>query len=688
AVNPWGFNYELPKVALFRGLTLLMAAASLLAYAVGGVSRGAAISRWLRRPLAWPVLLVAGAVLLSTLTSLAPLVSLWGSYQRQQGAYLLLSFILWTLLVAVHLRTPAQRRRLVTAIVVAGSLVALTPFAEAIRWHENPFTWRPGGALGNPIFLGAYLIMVIPFTLAKVTHSLGKVLCKPRPRRFPVSLRGLLPWGVMLALQLLALLVTQSRGPWVGALAGLVLFAALVLWPTHRRLVLSGLVVAGVLMGTLVAGLNFGVVPAERLSQLPYMRRVVAAADMTGGTVRVRLVLWQAAGEVVTTWPEVGLEPDRLHGLRPLVGYGPDTAAIVYTAAYPPELAHIEDPSAIWDRAHNETLDLLTMQGWLGLAAYLVLGLACARRGLALWRDARGPVERAWVAAPLAALVAHAVETQFAFSLTATGMMAWLCLAWLAASSSTPVACGDAHSLSPDWGEGRREGESRRWRVYAAVGALLLVLVVARVEGGLLWADTLVARARALDRAGQWKESIELYDRALALIPWQATWHQFRAESFYNLACVLPERETDLKAELLEAADRSLTRARHLEPLELEHYSNSGVLHAYWSDVVDPAHLGTAITFYQQAFRLAPTRAELRADLGHTYHNHGLYEKALEQYRAALEIDPQFAAAYYDSGLAWLALDRPDLAQEAFSAALELAPDCNMCWEALQALDE
>jgi tetratricopeptide (TPR) repeat protein len=228
-----------------------------------------------------------------------------------------------------------------------------------------------------------------------------------------------------------------------------------------------------------------------------------------------------------------------------------------------------------------------------------------------------------------------------------------------------------------------------RWRVYAAVGALLLVLVVVRVEGGLIWADTLVARARTLDRAGQWKESIELYDRALALIPWQATWwRQFRAESFYNLACVLPEGETDLKAELLEAADRSLTRARHLEPLELEHYSNSGVLHAYWSDAVDPAHLGTAITFYQQAFRLAPTRAELRADLGHTYHNHGLYEKALEQYKIALEIDPQFAIAYYDSGLAWLALDRPDLARETFSAALELAPDCDVCWEALQALDE
>ena len=706
-VNPWSFNYELPKVVIFRALTLLMLAAHLLAYAVGGVSRrrfwareslptdaslNTEIGHWLRRPLVRPVLLVVGVLLLSTLVSLSPLVSLWGSYQRQQGAYLLLTFVLWALLVATHLRTPAQRCRLAIVVALAGSLVALIPFAEALRWHENLLTWRPDGTLGNPIFLGAYLIMVIPFTmtltLAQVRQwilgqqplHLSGAASPPKPFVTFVRVAG---WSAALALQLVALLVAQSRGPWVGALVGLTLFAALMLWPTRRRLVLVGLAVVTFLIGGLVIGLNFGLAPSARLSQLPYVRRVVLPQGLHSGTVRVRLVLWQAAGEVVTTWPEVGLGPDRLHGLRPLVGYGPDTAAIVYTAAYPPELARIEDPSAIWDRAHNETLDLLAMQGWLGLAASAVLGVACARRGLVLWRAATVPIERAWAAAPLAALAAHVVETQFAFTLTATGMMTWLCVAWLAAPSPTPLPSQDLGE-----GEDRRQGEGRRWRVYAAVGALLLVLVAVRVEAGLAWADTLVARARVLDRAGRWGESIELYDQALALIPWQATYHQFRAEAFYNLARALPEDQTILRTELLEGSERSLGRALRLEPLELEHYSNSGVLHAYWSDTVAVAHLETAVAFYQQAFRLAPTRAELRTDLGHVYHNHGRYAEALAQYRAALEIDPQFAAAYYDTGLAWLALNRPSLARRAFQSALDLTPDCAACRDALQALDE
>jgi hypothetical protein len=321
------------------------------------------------------------------------------------------------------------------------------------------------------------------------------------------------------------------------------------------------------------------------------------------------------------------------------------------------------------------------MQGWLGLAATAALGVACARRGLALWQATTRPAERARVAAPLAALAAHAVEVQFAFSVTATGMMAWLCVAWLASESPPPDNQEQKSPVST-------KRVSGRWQVYAVLGALLIVFLAVQLEGRVVWADTLVARARALDQVGAWKESVTLYDRGLALVPWQAMYHQFRAEAFYNLAYVLPKDEADLKGELLEAADRSLARARDLEPLEVEYYSNAGVLHAHWSETVDPAHLETAVAFYEKAFRLAPTRVQLQVDLGHVYHNHNYYTKALAQYRAALAIDPRSAGAHYDSGLAWLALDRADLAQQALQAALNLAPNCAACCEALQSLEE
>lgn len=662
AVNPGGLNHELPKAALFRGLVLLTAAAHLL---------GWAITRpywhpWIRRPLVRPLLLVAGATLLSTLTSISPLVSLWGSYHRQQGAYLLLSGVLWSLLLVNRLHTAAQRQRLATAVGVAGSLVAVAPFIEALRWQENPLTWRPGGTLGNPIFLSGYLIMALPFTLAQFAAWQATSTTRGISR---------LGWGLALALQLTALLLTQSRGPWLGAVSGLAVFGSLTLRPSRSQ-VLGGLFIVLALMGALAGGLRFGLVPAERLAQLPYVGRVAAATDLTGGTVRVRLVLWKAAARVVSTWPQVGLAPDPLHRLRALVGYGPDTAAAVYTRVYPPELAHIEDPEAIWDRAHNEALDILTMQGALGLMAVAVLAVGCVRQGLARWRAASSVVERANLAAPLAALLAHVVEVQFAFSLTATGMMTWLCIGLLGSWSGKGQA--------PDSrAEPFQAPVPRRWRVYAWAGAGLLVLLALRLEGGAVWADTLAGRARALDRAGQWEESIDLYTRAQELAPWQPMYAQFHAEALYKLARALPDQAADLKVRLLQAADRHLTQARRLDPIELEYYANAGVLHAYWSEALDGSHLETAVAYLEDGIRLAPTRTDLRVDLGHVYHNQGRYQEALRQYEAALEIDPLCVDAYYGAGMAWLALGESQRARQALQAALELDPACEPCRAAL-----
>jgi tetratricopeptide (TPR) repeat protein len=673
AVNPWGFNYELPKVALFRALTLFMAAAHILSL---GWSPPPQARRWLRLPLIGPILLLAAALLLSLAASISPRVSLWGTAHRQQGAYLLLCYLSWALIVAGHIRSTAQRRRLAAVVVVAGTLVAITPVVETIRWQENLFAWRPGGSLGNPIFLGAYLIMALPFTVAALIR-----LVHQRPRK-PIRIAAC---SLGLAVQLFALFISQSRGPWLGGLAALALFAWLMLWREHRRALLAAAGVTLLAAAALLLGLNFGLSPSSPLASLPYVERVILSEDAEGGTVRVRLLLWQAAAKVVTTWPQVGLEPHRLGPIRPLLGYGPDTAVFPYTTAYPPELAHIEDPAAIWDRAHNETLDLLAMTGWLGIAANAVLAAACVRRGQALWSKAAGAVERAWVAAPLAALLAHAVEVQFAFSLTGTGMMTWLCIAWLA---SPALLSASAQETSADKHTAAVVQPHRRWRAYAVIGTVLLVALALRLEGGALWADTLLATARDLDQAGEWGKSITTYDQALAIVPWQPSAHQLRAETLYNLARALPEQEVETKAGLLAAAESSLARAIELEPLELEHYSNSGVLHAYWSEAADPTHLDTAVAYYELAFRLAPTRAELRLDLGHVYHNHGMYELALEQYQAALAIDPQLAQAHYDSGLGWLALGRRDEARAAFQAALELAPACQPCAQALQELSE
>lgn len=678
--NLVGLVYDEPRTALFRAIALTMLALHLIAQMPGSTPtsllaqsrRGA---RMFFRQV-WPLSLIAASLVLSTVTSISALDSIWGSFFRGQGLYLGLTQIIWALLLIAHLHTPAQRQRLLLAITLGGTLTAVTAILEPALLGADWLTWRPGGTQGNPIFLGGYLVMVIPFTLAALLgHNAGDERQGLKDKAARLALIA------ALLVQVVALALSGSRGPWIGALAGAVVFGGLLLWQRQRWIVIAGTLISLIGIGTLVVGLNMAVNAVPALASVPMVNRLNLAQDAQTGTGRVRLVLWQAVGQIVTQWPPVVPDGDAWHFLRPVLGYGLDTAAIVYLRVYPPELAHIEDPGSMWDRAHNETLDVLTMQGALGLLTYLIVGSVCVWRGRQHWRAAKSMSQRVWIAAPLAALAAHVVEAQFAFTLTTTGMLVWLCVAVLL---GWPLACEHRQPIA-DPTPARLTVARRLKQVAAGTGAIALMIVALRVDVGSIWANALAGEAHALNQHRDWQHSIDRYDQALALAPWQATYYVFRGEVFYNLARALSHDQSALQVQLLEAAERALATARRLIPLDLEVNFNSGVLHAFWADI-DPAHLSVAERYYQRTFALAPTNALLRGDLGHVYHNHGRYADALTQYAAALQIDPQFSTAYLDQGLAYVALGQRDAAQQAFQTALQLMPNCTECRIQLQAL--
>ena len=71
-----------------------------------------------RNPLSIPVLLLVGAYLVSTVFSVAIFVSWFGSYQRLQGTYSFLSYVVIAVLTAATLRGPRQVRRLQHAVII------------------------------------------------------------------------------------------------------------------------------------------------------------------------------------------------------------------------------------------------------------------------------------------------------------------------------------------------------------------------------------------------------------------------------------------------------------------------------------------------------------------------------------------------------------------------------------------
>ena len=168
-------HFEPDKATSLRAIVLIMAAAGLIRVLELGGRRtaGAAAGSWWRRftivPLALPTVLYALVFIITTITSVVPGTSFWGSYQRLQGTYTNLSYMGLATIIVLTLRRREQLERLIT-VAVLGSLPAIG-YGLVQHYQIDPLPWkgdvisRVASTMGNSIFVAAYLLMLVPFAL-------------------------------------------------------------------------------------------------------------------------------------------------------------------------------------------------------------------------------------------------------------------------------------------------------------------------------------------------------------------------------------------------------------------------------------------------------------------------------------------------------------------------------------------
>ena len=227
--------FEPPKVALFLAITASMVLAR---GACATVRRAGTLGRrgagaWMaaqsrENPLLLPAWAYAAAHVLATLASSDPARSFWGAGPNPHGTITILSLVAFSLLMAEALARPEERERVVTAVLLGSVPVAIYGLAQYLGL--DPLDWltypvpRAFSTMGNTIYLGAYLAMATPFTLARMASASG---------------RGeALRYGLVLALQVGCLWVTFSRGAWLALLGAGLLFLGYLAWQRRSRALL------------------------------------------------------------------------------------------------------------------------------------------------------------------------------------------------------------------------------------------------------------------------------------------------------------------------------------------------------------------------------------------------------------------------------------------------------------------
>ena len=391
--------FEPDKLTLLRSIVLVMIAAWLIKTLeeVRGETSPEGhfpLRLWDRvrnTPLVFPTLLLAGVYIISTLGSVTRWVSLWGSYQRLQGTYTTAAYLVLFFLILQNLRHQSQVRRLVTTVIAVSLPISLYGFVQ--HYKLDPLPWggdvseKVAANMGNSIFVGAYLIMVVPLTLSRAIESFSAILADDAASlntdwRHIIRAAGYL---FTLALQLICILFSRSRGPWLGLMGGLFFFMLLLALRRRWRMVMYAAIAVSVIGGSFLVLLNLPHTPLESLKELPYLGMLGRILEMETGTGRVRVLIWQGATQLIFPHPPIEYSPgqkDALNPIRPLIGYGPEAMYVAYNRFYPPDLAHYEARNASPDRSHNETFDALTMTGLIGFMVYMFLFASAFYYGL------------------------------------------------------------------------------------------------------------------------------------------------------------------------------------------------------------------------------------------------------------------------------------------------------------------
>jgi len=213
--------FEPDKATIIRSLALLVLAAWIIKLADKGIPKTKSdIKKTLATPFIIPVILLAFVYSISTVFSVAPRISFWGSYIRLQGFYTTISYIIIFFAMVANLRKKGQVERLITTIILTSLPVSL--YGVLQHAGRDPIPWggdvvhRVASNLGNSIFVAAYLIMVFPLTIGRIVDSFSAIL-KEEKNLFSHIARSTI-YIFIASLQLITIYYSGSRGPWLGLL--------------------------------------------------------------------------------------------------------------------------------------------------------------------------------------------------------------------------------------------------------------------------------------------------------------------------------------------------------------------------------------------------------------------------------------------------------------------------------------
>lgn len=685
--------FEFNKMWLTFGLTLTIAASW-----VGKMILERQI-QIKRTPLDIPILLFLLSQLVSTIFSMNPHVSWWGYYSRFNGG--MLSLLAYAFLYFAFVSNIEKRDlfKHIYITIASGVFVALwglpshfgyDPTCLVFRGTFDVSCWtfafqpkvRIFSTLGQPDWLSAYLVYLIPLTTA-----FGMWFESRKQKIWSYSFLAIT------FLFYLDFLYTKARSGFVGIVVAMIIFFGYYIavnWKSfvHKSLLSSAkkhvfflLTILFFAISTFVVGSPFSQLDPVSLSGVIHLlqkekQAAVAKAVPTptpqptqelGGTDsgKIRLFVWRGAWEVF------------LH--NPLFGTGVETFAYAYYQYRPAGHNMTSEWDYLYNKAHNEYLNYLATTGAFGLFTYLfMLGyfLFVAVRNIRKHNqetqsqkleNKNKNLQSSLINNPssvnllivglIAGYISILVTNFFGFSVVIINIFLFLTPAWVFFLDDT---IDDKHvvALPKTVSSKFKETSEIQWIGIAAVGLILIYFLAVLIR--YYMADISYAMGQNLDHANEYQAAYSYLHDAVSTRPSEPTFQQELTINDAVLAVALfQQKDATNAAKLAQEAIQYSDSLAAQYPTDVTMWKTR-VRVFYTLAQINPQYLSVALTSIEKASRLAPTDAKVWYNLGLLYGQTGNMQKAVATLHQTTVLKPDYREAYFAEALFYrqMAIDK------------------------------
>lgn len=606
-------------------------------------------------PLFWTITLFTAAFGLTTLTSINHFQSFFGTLERMGGWLSFVHFWAFFVIASVALW---KKEHWFTFIKLSLFVSLLSAFYGFLQKTNIDWVIGSGGRLkifgtiGNPALFAGYMIvnafLALTMFFSPQSSYMGKNF-----------------YGWVSVIDSFAVLLTGVRGSVLAVVVGIVLFG--LLYPANiksafsRQLKIATIVF--LILVVIIGGILYSLSNSDFVKKNHYLARY-SDISPKAYTVQTRLWAWRAGFD---GWN------DSLKTI--ILGWGPEMFNIPFSKHFNPKFYRGPGSETLFDRAHNQFFEVLVTMGVIGFLAYIFIFIYAFKilRSLGKRREDKSREEdfnlseikekRVFKVGLICTLIAYMIHNSFIFDTSANFLMFFLVLGFINFWALSGKSAVENKFIVPK-------------RTFAAtfVGTLLMIGAVVLIFYTNIkpaQANYTTTRAIVATWAGKHDLAFEKFKKALSYdtLGRYEIRHRYAQ---YILRYANPKKKIDDKTKemLLVAVEAAKKNA--------EQYKDDYLPYLYMSRSYiilgrgDPKsqYNDLALQNSLKALEISPTYVRTYYEIAQAYLNKKEYDKAIEWFRKAAELNP-------DVGLSWWYLGITTIQNGDVKKGLEIIENSN-----------